>query len=306
MQLEWGDLSVILAVCRAGTLSGAARHLGVDHSTVYRRVNTIEERTGVRFFVRLSDGYRMTEAGETTLQYAERIENEVHALGREIVGQDARLQGSVRVTAPEGMMAQLLPQAAAQFLMQHPGVKIDLIGGTDSLDLSKREAEVAVRATRKPPDSSLAQKVCSFRFGLYSSRKYLKTWGDEPLSEASWCFIRGISAWLVPLIWKKQEHADACTVLSGNSVHPLIEAVAQGVGVTALPCYIGDREKRLVRIGPPLESLSLQLWVLTHTDLRHTVRVKTLMSHLQEFLSARADLFEGKTGAEVAALPLRG
>ncbi|WP_455197936.1 LysR family transcriptional regulator, partial [Kaarinaea lacus] len=93
MELEWSDLTVILAICRAGSLSGAARTLGHNHSTIFRKINAIEDKTGVRFFERLPDGYLMTEAGQTALRYAERIESEVHALGREVLGQDMRLQG---------------------------------------------------------------------------------------------------------------------------------------------------------------------------------------------------------------------
>ena len=97
--LEWSDLAVILAICRAGSLSGAARTLGNNHSTVFRKINAIEDKTGVRFFERLPEGYAMTDAGRTAMQYAERIEAEVHALGREVLGQDMRLQGKITLTA---------------------------------------------------------------------------------------------------------------------------------------------------------------------------------------------------------------
>lgn len=97
---DWNDLAVILAVCRSGSLSGAARILGHNHSTVFRKINAIEEKTGVRFFERLPHGYVMTEAGQTAMRYAERIESEVHALGREVLGQDLQLRGNIRVTSP--------------------------------------------------------------------------------------------------------------------------------------------------------------------------------------------------------------
>ena len=128
MELEWNDLNVILAICRAGSLSGAARLLGHNHSTIFRKINAIEEKTHVRFFERLPDGYRMTEAGQTAMRYAERIENEVHALGREVLGQDMRLQGKIRVTAPEGISTQITPRLFAKFCRQNPGVTIEMIG----------------------------------------------------------------------------------------------------------------------------------------------------------------------------------
>ena len=169
MELEWNDLAIILAICRAGTLSGAARTLGHNHSTIFRRINAIEDKTSVRFFERLPDGYRMTEAGQIAMRYAERIENEVHALGREVLGQDMRLQGKIRVTAPEGITMQITPRLFAEFCRLNSGVSIEMTGGSFALDLSRREADVAIRATAKPPDTSLGRKICDFRFCIYSS-----------------------------------------------------------------------------------------------------------------------------------------
>lgn len=293
MELEWSDLSLVLAICRSGSLSGAARLLGQNHSTIFRRINAIEERTGVRFFERLPQGYRMTAAGEAAFATAERVESEIHALGREILGQDMRLQGHVRVTAPEGVVANILPEVVIAFSGLHPDVSIELLGSTAALDLSRREAEVAIRATRKPPDSAFGRKVCDFRFAIFGSPGYLQQHADLPLKDMQWCLLQGLLDWLVPSMWKKREQGEQQTALVTNSVVPLLNAVAGGLGVSVLPCYLGDADARLVRAAQPIETLTIELWVLTHSDLRHTARVKTLMSFLFEFLAARRDLFEG-------------
>jgi len=136
IDLDWNDIAVILAVCRARSLSGAARALGQDHSTVFRKVNAIEQRTRVRFFERLPHGYEMTEAGETALRYAERIEAEVHALGREVLGRDMRLQGKVRLTAPEGFSIHLAPKLIAEFRALNPGVSVEIAGAAAASDLA--------------------------------------------------------------------------------------------------------------------------------------------------------------------------
>jgi len=294
LQLEWNDITVILAIGRTGTLSGAARSLGHNHSTIFRKINTIEEKTGVRFFERLPNGYVMTEAGITALRYAERIESEVHALSREVLGQDMRLQGKIRVTAPEAFTSQIAPKLFAEFRLRHPQVTIEIAGGHAAADLSRREADVAIRATTKPPDASLGRKVCDFRFGIYASPKYLKQTQDIPLAEQNWCLIQGTGEWLVPLIWKKKEHGDRQTVFSCVSTLAVVNAAIEGMGTTFLPCYVGDAEKKLVRVGELLESHTLELWILTHPDLRHTARVKALMGYLYEALKDEADLFEGK------------
>ena len=294
MEMEWNDLMVILAVCRAGSLSGAARILGHNHSTVFRKINTIEEKTGVRFFERLPDGYKMTDAGITAMRYAERIESEVHALGREVLGQDMRLQGKIRVTAPEGMTVQVLPKLFVDFCRQHPEVSIEIAGGSSAVDLSRREADIAIRATSKPPDTSLGRKICDFRFAIYASPRYLKDYKKESLQEQNWCFIQGSEEWLIPLIWKKKANAKQCTVFESGMAMAVLNAAAEGMGVTMMPCYLGDADERLVRVTNVLESLTLELWILTHPDLRHTARVKALMAVLYDALTQNEDLYSGK------------
>jgi DNA-binding transcriptional LysR family regulator len=293
MELEWNDLTVILAICRAGSLSGAARILGQNHSTVFRKINTIEEKTNVRFFERLPEGYAMTEAGEIALRYAERIESEVHALSREVVGQDRRLQGKIRVTAPEGFTVQMAPKLFSEFCRINPEVSIDIVGGSSALDLSRREADIAIRATSKPPDTSLGRKLCDFRFAIYSSPQYLKENCKVPLQEQKWSFIQGSDEWLAPFIWKKKAKAEWRTVFVSSLAIAVLNAGAEGMGFAFLPCYLGDADDRLVRVTNLIEPLTLELWILTHPDLRHTARVKALMAYLYEELKKEIDLFEG-------------
>ena len=293
MMLEWNDLNVILAVCRAGTLSGAARSLGQNHSTIYRKINTIENKTGVRFFERLPDGYAMTDAGRTALSYAERIENEVHALSREVLGQDLKLQGKVRVTAPEGFTVTMAPKLFAKFRRAHPDVTIDIVGGSAAMDLTRREADLAIRATSKPPDTSLGKKICDFRFAVYASPRYIKQVTDVALAEHQWSFIAGTVDWLVPLIWKKKAHGERQVVFSSSNSISVLNATAEGMGLTLMPCYLADQDKRLVRVSEPVNALTLELWILTHVDLRNTARVKALMAYVYEALRDQSDLFEG-------------
>ena len=291
--LEWSDLTVILAVCRAGSLSGAARTLRQNHSTIFRRVNAIEDKTKVRFFERMPDGYKMTDAGRTAMTYAERIEAEVHALSREVLGQDLRLQGKVRVTAPEGFMGGLGPTLFAEFVRKHPGITIEAGSSLGATDLSRRDADLAIRATSKPPEASVGRAICDFRFACYASRAYRVQNLEVPLAEQKWCTITGYLPWLVPHIWKKVSHGEQQVVFSSGSTFAVLSAIVEGMGVSMMPCYVGDADKRLVRMTPPFESLTLKLWLLTHQDLRHTARVKALLAFMRDELSSRRALFEG-------------
>lgn len=284
---------MLLAVCRAGSLSGAARRLGVNHSTVFRRVNAIESATGVRFFERLPSGYEMTQAGESALIHAERIEHEMDALGREVLGLDQRLSGPVRVTAPEGMTALLLPELVVPFVESHPKVRVELSGTAAALDLNRREAEVAIRATRQPPEFALGRRVCRFRFGIYATREYLDRQPELPLVERDWVFIQGVQSWLVPHVFKHVQDAHERTALASGNVLSVIHMALAGGGIAPLPYYLGETQAGLERIGDAIEALTLDLWVLTHPDLKHTARVKALMDHLYEALRERRHLFEG-------------
>jgi len=292
--LEWNDLHLILAICRTGSLSGAARVLGQTHSTVFRRINAVEEKTGVRFFERFPQGYVMTDAGRIAEGYGERIEAEFNALGLEVLGAAGKLRGRLRLTTPEAFAEDLAPAIIARFRAEHPEIQVDLSPGHGNFDLSKREAEVAVRATRSPPDASFGKKICDFRFALYATTGYLEAAGKRAAGEYDWCLIEGVQGWFVPLIWPTAEAALARIVFQSRASRAVMNAAVAGMGVTALPCYFGDRCAALARVSDTIPQLDLTLWVLTHPDLRGTARVRAMMAHLYAELGAEADLYEGR------------
>ena len=294
--LEWGDLAIILAIGRAGSLSGAARALGKTHSTIFRNITAIEEKTTVRFFDRFDTGYVPTDAGRIALDYAERVEAEFAALDLEVLGQDGRLRGRLRVTCPEAFASDHMPGLARRFMAEHPEIQVDVSPGHGAADLSKREAEVAIRATRKPPETSFGRKICAFRFALYCTEDYIAGAGDKPLGEHSFCLIEGSSGWLVPMLWPTREEADAMTVFQCRASRAVQNAAAEGLGLTFLPCYVGDADPRLIRVSDPIEALDLDLWVLTHPDLADTPRIRTLMRFICDAMTGKRDLIEGRLG----------
>ena len=296
-ELEWNDLAVILAIARAGSLSGAARTLGKTHSTVFRNIKAIEERTGVRFFDSGDHGYLPTDAGRVALEYAERVEGEFHALGIEVLGLDARLSGRVRITCPEAFANEHAPGLVARFVKQHPDVRIDVTPGHGALDLNRREAEIAIRATKAPPDTAFGRKICPFRFALYASPDYLKTAPEQPLAEHPVCLVEGTASWLVPTVWKSKEEGEDRAVFQCRASRAVQNAGAAGLGIAFLPCYVGDADPRLVRVSDPIDTLDMDLWVLTHPELRNTARIRALMSFLYDALSAEADLWGGRRKA---------
>lgn len=293
-EIEWSDLAVILAIGRAESLSGAARTLGQTHSTVFRRINAIEEKTGVRFFDRFRSGYVPTEAGRTAMGYGERIEGEFHALGREVLGRDSELRGRIRVTCPEAFAEDIAPGIVARFCALHPEIQIDLAPGHGAADLNRREAEVAIRATKSPPEASYGRRIGEFRFALYAQPGYLETVAETPVAERSFCLIEGTASWLVPHVWRTKDEGERRAVFQCRASRAVLNACAEGLGMGFLPCYVGDSDPRLVRVGAPLPHMVLDFWVLTHPDLRQTARVRVFMAHLYEELLKDADLYAGE------------
>jgi DNA-binding transcriptional LysR family regulator len=292
--MQWNDLSIVLAICRAGTLAGAARSLGLNHSTVFRRINGIEDKMGVRFFERLPHGYVMTEAGEVAMRAAERVDDEVLGLSRELLGRDLRLQGSIRVTAPEGISLYLIGPGINEFCKQHPDIRIHMAVTSSHLQLSRREADIAVRVTTTPPDSSLGRRVCRFRIARYATRNYLKKNPHGQLEAYDWLMSEEGYDWLTEALAEKGIRSPVNKVMVSNNVRVLIEAAKQDLGVIQLPCFLGDSEKKLVRLPDSPEEMMMELWLLTHEDLRNTARVRALMAFLHESLQPKIDLIEGR------------
>lgn len=291
--LEWNDLRLLLAIGRTGSLSGAAKELRNDHSTIYRKLQAIEKRMGVRFFERRNSHYQITKAGEAAVGVAESFEREVLDLEREVVGQDSRLEGNIRVSAAEGPAATLLPGVLARFQRNHPGVTLELISEFGRSDLNRREADVALRITKSPPNSSLGRYICNFAFCSYASPAYLERAGSRSLEEHDWIIFAPTKDWTIPAIFPSENMLEARTVMSTNSVQAAVAAAKEGVGALTISAFLVENSTDLIRIAGPFEELSLELWVLAHSDLRETARVTALMDHIARELRNDRHLFEG-------------
>ncbi len=292
--LEWNDLHFVLAVCREGTLSGAARSLGVNHSTVFRRIGAIEKKLDVRLFERLASGYMMTEAGEAMLESGERIENEVLGLSRKLIGRDLHLSGVLRVAVPDALLVKVLMPHLGVFSQRYPKIQLELIISNNYMNLTKREADIAVRATQKPPETAVGRRICSMETTIYGSAEYLAKQTESNIENHTW-LLPDESLMQMPVIkWLDGNYPKAILGLRCNTLLGLHEAVTQGIGVAALPCFLGDSDNRLNRILPLVDELASELWLLTHPDLRRTARVRALMDFLVEVLEKEKKLIEGQ------------
>ena len=292
--LEWNDLHLVLAVCREGTLSGAARVLDVNHSTVFRRIGAIEEKLGVRLFERLPTGYAMTEAGEAMRAVGERVENEMHGLSRELIGRDLRLSGILRVAVPDALLLKILMPHLCIFAQRYPQILLELVISNNCLNLTRREADIAVRVTQSPPETVVGRRLCDMKTTIYGSTEYLARQVDNTIESYTWLMPDEDLAHLPISQWLYRKYPKATTVFRCNTLLGLHEAAVQGLGVVALPCFLADPDTRLSRILPPPDELTCELWLLTHPDLRRTARVRALMDFLVEVLDKEKDLIEGR------------
>jgi len=290
--ISWDDLRLFLAVARTGSLSGAARQLRVHHSTVFRRIGALEAALGVRLFERLPDGYALTPAGEEMLPSAELVEDEIAAIGRKVTGTDLRLSGKIRITTVDILTLGVLPGYLSAFRRAYPGILLDVVVSNTSLDLTRREADIALRASNRPSETLVGRRVARLAFGVYAARGYGGACPGTDLAQQDWI---GFDDEHAPLArWFAAHVKGAQPVYRTNSIAAALGAAKAGLGLAPLPCGLADREPDLVRLQPLPEDFTLDLWLLTHQDLRRTARIRAFLDFISEALAADAPLFEGR------------
>ncbi|HYD98347.1 MAG TPA: LysR family transcriptional regulator [Alphaproteobacteria bacterium] len=296
---DWDDLRYVLAVARARGLTAAAAALGVNTSTVFRRLGALEAELGVRLFERLPGGYLPTAAGERLAAAAERMEEEVQAVDREITGRDHRLSGTLRVTSSETVAYRLLTDHLAAFRAAHPGIQVDLIIDNRQLSLSKREADVALRPVRPGQGDLFGRKLSDVAWTLYAARSYAEA--RPPLDLArpeahDWVGWGEASTPPKVAEWLEAKVPAAAVAYRSTSLLNQMLAARAGLGVAALPCFLADPEPGLVRMAPPLPELLRELWIVTHADLRQTARIKAFFEVVGERLVRQRGLLLGEEG----------
>jgi DNA-binding transcriptional LysR family regulator len=294
---DWNDLKLVLAVIRAGGLIGAANALGIDHSTVFRRLRAIEGRLGQPLFERLGGTYEPTGLGRRIGAAAEHMEDEVLALTRDIAGRDQRLTGHLRVTSSETLAYRLLPPHLAAFRQFHPAVVLELVIDNRVLNLTRREADVALRPMRPREGDLWGRKLADVAWTVYGANDYIAVSGmlgstrnlkEHPL--IGWDeSIAGINA----AEWLDAAAPASAFVFRTSSLVNQLHAAKAGIGLAVLPCYLGDPDPELSRALPPIPALTRELWIVTHTDLKRTARVRAFFDVVGNGLVAERTLFEG-------------
>ncbi len=296
--LNWSDLKFFLAVSRCGSLARAADKLGVTHSTVFRRINSLESAVGVKLFARLPEGYRLTDTGREVMDHVEAVSDRIDELQRLLDNRDDKLSGVINVTAPHNLAYRYLPGYLAEFRQLYPDIHVNLLVGNNDLNLSRREADLAIRATSAPPDHLVGCRLFSLAWGAYASESYLEKHG-APAGEAELRRHAIISSHqellrLPAFDWVERQIAAERIVARASDLMAMSALAESGIGIALLP---DDQAKpglrRLFTFAPGKTS---DIWVLSHPDLRENGRLQLFKTFVIE--KFRADPVFRKFGIQ--------
>ena len=292
--IDWDDVRYFLAVGRGGSVRAAAERLGVNHSTVLRRIAHLEERLGTQLFEKLPSGYRPTEAGEEVLELAQQMEASSNQLETRVFGRDQSVRGLLRVTLAPILTTHLLMPDLADFALLHPDIEMEILSSGELANLTNRDADVAIRVVydrETLPLNLHGLKGPDVVGGVYISRDRLAAWRAGARDPIRWIVI---SMHGVP-DWAREGEVRATGVpFRTTDGETQIAAVRQGFGMTTLPCFVGDADPRLARVPGTSLHQHGTLWILTQGDARKTKRVRLFAEFASRRLAAYAPLLGGR------------
>ena len=293
-RVNWDDLRFVLAVADHGSVASAARRLGVNHTTVLRRIHAFEDSNEIRLFERLATGYMLTAEGEQLVTAARSIDETVVSLERRITGRDLKLEGVIRLTTTDTFMTSVLPRHLANFRRHHPRITIELALTNSRLNLTKRDADVAIRPAKALPAPLIGQRVADIGFAIYGARAYLETHSTDPFSpDHAWLAGDDLLANSPVAGWMRRHVPDAHVAFRADSFVALFHAARAGLGLSVLPCCLADTDPELVRLEAPTDDLVTGLWVLTHQDLSKAARMRAFIEHMETALSLDRERLAG-------------
>lgn len=294
-RMNWDDLRFFLAVADHGSVASAARQLGVNHSTVLRRVHAFERKKKIRLFERLPAGYVLTAAGEQLVTVVREIADTVSALERRIDGQDLKLEGVIRVTTTDTLLTSVLPPHLASFSQQHPRIEITLALTNSRLNLTKRDADIAIRPAKELPSPLIGERIADVNSAIYGTKAYLDTHTADLISpDHVWLGCDEMLASSPVAAWMGRHIPDEQVAFRADSFVALCEAAKAGLGLVGLPCCLGDAQPELVRLDAQIDNQGLGLWVLTHEDLSRAARIRAFCEHMAKAIAGDRDRLAGK------------
>ncbi len=288
--MNWDDLKIFLAVARCGTMSGAAKQLNVQHSTVSRRVRALEKQLDINLLSRSKGSYQLTSAGNKIMRAAARIENEVFGVDNALMSNEALLAGPLRITTNNSMASSIFMRLFDSFCKAYPQIDLHIIASAGVVSLAHREADVAIRWTNSPPESLIGKRITTVASTIYGSAQYIKQHQQEK-GTLKWI---GAECCSFHRDWTRQSCNHKSFQFNCDDALMIHSAVREGMGVSYLPCFIGDSDPLLERYCPPNQKFDLGLWLLIHPDSRHNSRIVAFRNHIIQNIDEQLHLFEGR------------
>ena len=287
MSIDWADLRLFLDVARLGGLSAATQTTGLSAATLGRRVTALEKQIGEPLFVRSHSGYSLTGAGEELLRRAEDVEAAMTSLTR---WRDGTLgERVVRISAGTWTTEFFARNIGTLWTVDDP-FRLEFVTAYEKVDIGRRNADIGIRVERPTEPNLAGQLTGHVAHAIYAGRHLI-----NGVKAGLFVGVTGDGAILKATRWLMAHHGDRIG-LRGNDSHSVRELVAAGAGLTVLPCFAGDMDKRLVQVAPPIAELLQEQWLVTHQDERHSREVRMVIDRLVALLKQHAPLFGGEVG----------
>lgn len=275
------DLEVILALVRGGSLARAGERLGIDASTVFRALQRIERGLGRPLFERSRSGYFANDLATKLAAQAEQVESALEAARSSVDSAPSRISGTVRITTTDTILHGLVAPALHGLREEHPHLNFDMHTGNELASLTRRDADIAVRATKRPPQHLVGKNVGPIRVALYAARRgAVRSFAEVDSGRIDWIAPDDALPEHPSVIWRKRHFPKVVPRYRVHSILSVLELVALGMGVGIVPLFLADSRKDVMRLSDPLDECETELWLLTHPESRHLMRVGAVYTHL--------------------------
>ena len=303
-RFDWDDIALFLALVRHRSLSHAARSLSLTHSTVGRRIKTLEAALGAKLFERTPGGFLLTDRGEDLLREAEGIEAHVAQIAATFSGETAEVRGTIRVATMEALGSLYLAPRMLGLYEQHPSINVELVTASHWVNLSKREADVLISFPRPSGHRITSEKIGEFALFLYASKDYLDRYGRPQTIEdlKNHRFIDYIDELVaIPAVrWMSDVLRDQNIVFRSTSLVAQYHAAAAGMGISMQPTFVADQDPRLERVLADRLCVKRDFWLSIHDDLEHIPRIRNVHNFLKTLIEDNAEFLNGGLDAAAA------
>jgi DNA-binding transcriptional LysR family regulator len=288
--MNWDDLKFFLALAREGTISAAGRMLNVKHTTVARRIESLETSLGTRLFNKSREGYAMTQAAENLYDQIVSMEEKVRSIDRQAANQDSALAGPLKLTIAFELANRLVIPKIQPFCQRYPDIEMQLLMTKGLVDLALMEADLAIRMTPNPPDFLVGKEIIKLHHGIYIAKDSLKSSLLDSINSNVILFQSESNR----PEWVKQYANNAQISLRVDDVGSMALAAENGFGLAKLPCFIGDTQPGLIRLDYQMPPSNWGIWILNNVELRTTARVRACKEYLVSVLEGQRDLITGE------------